>query len=122
MDPLNPMASTLDPAIAQIYQRANAVKQELRDSLTAEQKATSESELTEEERVKSANLAKLRHLVRRILETPARIRQLVADGMVEEAQDEWEPALKILEKWKSEGKGGPDVQECIDEGEAALRG
>jgi vacuolar protein sorting-associated protein 51 len=120
MDPLNPMASTLDPAIAYIYERANSVKSQLRSSLTSAQRA--EAEMSEEKRTKVARQASSRELAMHILHTPERLRYLVADGKIEEAKKEWEAPLKMLEKWKAEKVGGDDVQNCIDDGEAALRG
>jgi uncharacterized protein YeeX (DUF496 family) len=120
MDPLNPMASTLDPAIAQIYERANAIKSELRASMTPSQQA--EAEMSEEDRRKAESRRRTRDVVRKVLDTPERVRLLVAEGKGVEAKTEWEPVLKILESWKAQGKGGKDVQDCIEDGEAALRG
>lgn len=120
MDPLNPMASTLDPVIAHIYETADAVKSQLRASLLAAQQT--DAETSEEEKVAIAKRAKSRELVRFILDTPERLRCLVVEGKVEEAKREWEAPLKQLEKWKAEGVGGGDVQNCIDDGDAALRG
>lgn len=120
MDPLNPMAATLSPAIAEIYERADGVKAELRASMTPAQRA--EAEMSEEERVKAAKVARSRELARRVLAVPERLRELVKEGKVEEAQAEWEAPVALLRRWKEEGKGGVDVQDCIDDGEAALRG
>lgn len=120
MDPLNPMASTLDPAIAQIYERAAAVKAELRESMTPSQKA--KYEMSEEDRIKAEKRAKTKKVVTQVLETPARLRELVAQGKVEEAKKEWEEPLKLLQSWKEKGVGGSDVQDCIDDGTAALKG
>lgn len=120
MDPLNPMASTLDPAIAQIYERANAAKADLRASMTPTQQA--EAEMSDEDREKSVKRRRARDMVRKVLDTPERLRTLIAEGNMEEAKTEWQPALKILETWKINGQGGMDVQDCIDDGEAALRG
>jgi len=120
MDPLNPMAATLSPAIAEIYERADGVKAELRASMTPAQRA--EAEMSEGERVKVAKVARSRELARRVLAVPERLRELVKEGKVEEAQAEWEAPVALLRRWKEEGKGGVDVQDCIDDGEAALRG
>ncbi|ELR09934.1 hypothetical protein VC83_07229 [Pseudogymnoascus destructans] len=120
MDPLNPMASTLDPAIAQIYERANAAKADLRASMTLTQHA--EAEMSEEDREKAVKKRKAKDAVRKVLDTPERLRTLVADGNEEDARNVWEPVLRVLENWKEQGKGGMDVQDCIDDGEAALRG
>ncbi|OBT49049.1 hypothetical protein VE00_00125 [Pseudogymnoascus sp. WSF 3629] len=120
MDPLNPMASTLDPAIAQIYERANAAKADLRASMTPTQHA--EAEMSEEDRGRAVKRRKTRDAVKKVLDTPERLRTLVAEGNEEDARNVWEPVLRVLETWKEQGKGGMDVQDCIDDGEAALRG
>ncbi|KAH8819695.1 Vps51/Vps67-domain-containing protein, partial [Xylogone sp. PMI_703] len=120
MDPLNPMASTLDPAIASIYERANGIKMQFRDSMTESQRAR--AQMSAEEKAKAAKKDRLRDITKRVLETPERLRQLVAIGKLEQAKSEWEPVSKLLEKWKMQGVGGSDVQDCIDDGEAALKG
>jgi vacuolar protein sorting-associated protein 51 len=120
MDPLNPMAATLSPAIAEIYERADAVKAELRASMTPAQR--SGAEMSEEERARAAKLARSRDLARQVLSVPERLRELVGGGKVDEARAKWEAPLALLRRWKEEGKGGVDVQDCIDDGEAALRG
>jgi hypothetical protein len=120
MDPLNPMAATLSPAIAEIYERADTLKSELKASMTPAQRA--QAEMSEEEKAKIAKQKKSRDLARMVLGAPERIRRLVAEGKDEDAEREWEGPLSLLEKWKEEGKGGQDVQDCIDDGEAALRG
>lgn len=120
MDPLNPMASTLDPAIAQIYERADQVKTDLRLSMTPAQRA--KAELSKEEKEKMAARARSKALVNHILDTPERLRILVAEGRVEEATAEWKVPLATLRRWREEGKGGEGVLDCIEDGEAALRG
>jgi vacuolar protein sorting-associated protein 51 len=120
MDPLNPMAATLSPAIAEIYERADMLKAELRASMTPAQR--SEAEMSGEEKIKAAKLARSRELARRVLDVPERLRELIREGRLEEARAEWEAPLALLTRWREEGKGGQDVQDCIDDGEAALRG
>lgn len=120
MDPLNPMASTLDPAIAQIYERANAVKSELKASMSPSQQA--EAEMNDEDQRKAMDRRRAKEVVRKVLDTPERLRALIAVGKAEGARREWQPVLRVLESWKEQGKGGKDVQDCIDDGEAALRG
>jgi hypothetical protein len=114
------MAATLSPAIAEIYERADGVKAELRASMTPAQR--SEAEMSEEERVKAAKLARSRELARRVLAVPERLRELVGEGKLKEARAEWEAPLALLRTWMEEGKGGVDVQDCIDDGESALKG
>ncbi|RFU27908.1 hypothetical protein B7463_g8455, partial [Scytalidium lignicola] len=120
MDPLNPMASTLDPAIASVYERANGIKMQFRDSMTESQRI--KAQMSAEEKAKVEKRDKLREMAKKALNTPERLRQLVAIGKIEEARNEWEPVLRLLEKWKEQGVGGDDVQDCIDDGEAALKG
>lgn len=120
MDPLNPMASTLDPAIAAIYTKASAIKSDLRQSLPPNLRQ--EAEMDDEERSKAEKKRRQKEAVGRVLKTPERLREMVREGRVEEARECWLPVLRILEGWKSKGQGGSEVQDCIDDGEAALRG
>lgn len=82
----------------------------------------SQSSMTEENKAKQVKLERDKEAARMVLETPERLRVLVAEGKMEEARGLWEGVLSVLERWKSEGRGGEDVQDCIDDGEAALRG
>jgi len=120
MDPLNPVATTLDPAIASIYARAEAIKEELRASMPEARRR--EMEMGDEERVELQRRRRRKEVVLRVLETPERVRGLVSDGRGDEATKLWEGTLALLERWKERGVGGEDVQDCIDDGEAALRG
>ncbi|RDW67812.1 hypothetical protein BP6252_09208 [Coleophoma cylindrospora] len=112
MDPLNPMASTLDPAIANIYERAQSIKDELKSSLGEGPRQGRDAA----ERRKARNTAK------KVLETPENLRMLVAKGNTEEAKKQWEATRKLLERWRERGVGGQDVAACIEDGDAALRG
>lgn len=120
MDPLNPMASTLDPAIAHIYDRANTVKQELSASMGDEEKQRARMGKDEiaamERRRRAAKTAG------EILDVPERVRRLVQEGEEGEARELWEKTVHILQKWKQSSQGGVEVQYCIDDGEAALKG
>ena len=120
MDPLNPMASTLDPAIASIYERAGRIKEELRESMPEWQKK--EAGMSEEEREERLRKESVREVVLRVLDTPEKLRELVKESEEEEAKKLWQMTLRLLERWKERGVGGDDVQTCIDDGEAALRG
>jgi hypothetical protein len=120
MDPLNPMAKTLDPAIASIYERAERIKGELRESMSVGQRR--EWEMGEEERGRLRERNRVREVVGRVLGMPERLRVLVKGGKEEEARKLWETTLQLLETWKERGVGGDDVQNCIEDGEAALRG
>ena len=114
MDPLNPMATTLDPAIAQIYSQASSIRQSLRETVPPPDS---------EERQKDDALAKqrrARQLAREVLETPERLRTLVAEGKLLEARRQWEMPRRLLESWKAKGAGDKDVTDCLAEGDAAV--
>lgn len=115
MDPLNPMASTLDPAIAHIYSQASSIRDALRKSAPKPE----ESQSREEE---EARKRRTRELVTEVLETPARLRTLVRDGKVDEAKEAWRLPKKLLLTWKEKRIGGKDVDACLADGEAALKG
>ncbi|CAG9991429.1 unnamed protein product [Clonostachys byssicola] len=114
MDPLNPMASTLDPAIAQIYSQASAFRDSLRESIPSPDSEETRARRTVTRRRRTEELAV------QLLETPARIRSLVKEGKLVEAKRQWLMPRKLLVSWKELGEGGDDVQACIEEGDAAL--
>lgn len=114
MDPLNPMASTLDPAIAQIYSQASAIRETMRQSAPRPQ----EIEKAEAQR---ARKRRMRELVSEVLEAPDRVRALVQEGKFEEAEEAWRLPRKLLLKWKDRGLGGGDIDTCLAEGEAAVK-
>lgn len=116
MDPLNPMASTLDPAIAQIYTQASAIRDNLRKTIPAPSETAKESEEA------AARTLRTRQLALAALETPAKLRELVSEGRLEDARQAWKLPKRLLIAWKEQGLGGPDVDSCIQDGEAALRG
>jgi uncharacterized protein (DUF2461 family) len=45
----------------------------------------------------------------------------VREGKIAQAHKEWVLPRKLLESWKQKGIGGNDVEECIEEGDEALR-
>lgn len=114
MDPLNPMASTLDPAIAQIYSQASSIRDALRQSLPKPEQNKDAEE--------AARRKRTRELAVEVLETPDRIRMLVKEGRLNDARKEWELPRRLLGVWKDKGLGGDDIDACIKDGEAALRG
>jgi hypothetical protein len=118
MDPLNPMASTLDPAIAHIYTQASSIRDALRQSIPPpDSDATGPGDAEAEQRRR-----RTRELAVELLATPPRLRALVRDGKVQEAREQWERPRQLLEAWREQGLGGDDVQACIEEGNAALVG
>ncbi|KAI0475350.1 Vps51/Vps67-domain-containing protein [Xylariaceae sp. FL0804] len=116
MDPLNPMASTLDPAIAQIYSQASAIRESLRKSIPPPDKSRHAAEQAAQRK------AHTRKLALHVLDTPDKMRELIAEGRSEDARQAWLRPRKLLLLWKEKGLGGTDVDECIADGDAALRG
>lgn len=114
MDPLNPMASTLDPAIAQIYSQASSIREALRASAPKPEDAKKKDD-------ERARQRRTREIISEVLETPGCIRALVEEGRVEEAEEAWRLPKKLLLKWKEQGVGGKDVDMILADGEAALK-
>jgi len=112
MDPLNPMASTLDPAIAQIYSQAASIRDALREVVPPPPDDGDDEAAARKRTIQ---------LAREVLETPERIRRLVGEGREDEARRIWEMPRRLLEKWKEQGVGGEDVASCLEEGDAALK-
>lgn len=119
MDPLNPMASTLDPAIAKIYAQAASIREDMRKSV---EQGDEEGQRTDAAATAAAIRQRTKRLAIAALETPARLRKLVQEGRLDEARAEWEMPRRLLLLWKKQGVGGDDVDACIEEGDAALRG
>ncbi|KAI0468189.1 Vps51/Vps67-domain-containing protein [Xylaria cf. heliscus] len=116
MDPLNPMASTLDPAIAKIYKQASEIRDSLRESVAEPTEARKAEEALHQRRLRTRQLAV------EVLDTPDKIRTLVAEGRLDDARETWKMPRKLLLVWKEQGIGGGDVDECIADGDAAVRG
>ncbi|EFY89264.1 hypothetical protein J3458_018809 [Metarhizium acridum] len=115
MDPLNPMASTLDPAIAQIYSQASSIREKLRESVPAPD--SEEGRRREAERRRQ----RTRELAVEVLATPQKLRDLVKEGKMQEAKRQWEMPKRLLVAWKEMGVGGDEVQQVIDEGDAVFK-
>lgn len=109
------MASTLDPVIAQIYIQASSIRESLRESAPKPEDAKKRDE-------ERARKRRTRELVSEVLETPARIRALVEEGKVEEAEEAWRLPKKLLLRWKERGAEGKDIDAILADGEAALKG
>lgn len=115
MDPLNPMAATLDPAIAHIYSQASSIRDALRESAPKPEEAKSHREA-------QARKKRARELVAGVLDTPDRIRALAQEGRLDEAREAWAMPRQLLLAWKQKGIGGADVDACLTEGDAAVKG
>ncbi|KAJ6783976.1 hypothetical protein PWT90_06391 [Aphanocladium album] len=114
MDPLNPMASTLNPAIAQIYSQAADIREALRQSIPAPDSDQGKKHIAAQRRKRTRDLAV------QVLATPPRLRLLVKEGKLAEARRQWERPRRLLQMWQDKGIGGDEVQACIDEGDAAV--
>ncbi|SPO04296.1 uncharacterized protein DNG_06979 [Cephalotrichum gorgonifer] len=106
MDPLDPVASALDPKIAQIYSQAEKIRDDLRESVPR-------TDETEERR-------RTRELAREVLAMPDKLRALVSEGRAEEAAAAWEMPRRLLVIWDERGLGGADVARLIEEGDGIL--
>jgi hypothetical protein len=115
MDPLNPMATTLDPAIAQIYAQATSIRESLRASIPppdSEQGLAREAE---------ARRRRTKELAIEVAGVPARMRELVEAGKSEEAKRLWVLPRRLLETWLEKGVGGEeDVKSLIKQGDDVL--
>lgn len=116
MDPLNPMASTLDPAIAQIYTQASTIRDALRKTIAEPDESSKDAEEARQRKARTKQLAL------EVLETPTRVRALMDEGRLEDARQAWKRPRKLLLIWREQGVGGPEVNACIEAGDAALRG
>jgi len=110
MDPLNPVAGTLDVVVARIYEQANGVREGLRRQMGGIP--------DQRERKK----ARTRELAREVIEVPGRLKRLVEEGMREEAKKQWEMPRRLLERWREKGLGGGDVAALIEEGDRIVGG
>ncbi|KAB5518223.1 Vps51/Vps67-domain-containing protein [Coniochaeta sp. 2T2.1] len=115
MDPLNPVASTLDPAVGRVYEMARGVREDMKRRVEGDAKG-GEGESAERRRKRT------REVVREVSGTPERMRELVRRGRGEEVRGVWEVPRRLLVRWKEEGFGGGDVDEVLREGDEVVRG
>lgn len=114
MDPLNPMASTLNPAIAQIYSQAAEIRETLRASIPAPDSDEGQRRSAAQRRKRTRDLAV------QVLATPPRLRLLVGEGKLDEARKQWERPRRLLQAWQEKGLGGDEVEACLEDGDAAV--
>jgi hypothetical protein len=107
MDPLNPMASMLDPKIAQIYAQASSIRDALREEVPEPDEHAKRKQRT-------------RELAAEVLAMPQKLQDLVDEGRVEEAREAWMKPRRLLLLWKAKGLGGPDVQRCLEVGDGVF--
>ncbi|KYK54749.1 hypothetical protein DCS_06709 [Drechmeria coniospora] len=115
MDPLNPMASTLDPAIAQIYSEAASIRDLARQTVPPPDSDAGKQRADRARRQRTAELAK------EVVATLPRLRELAKRGSLVEARRQWELPRRLLASWKERGVGGDDVANLMEEGDAIVR-
>ncbi|EQL01243.1 Vps51/Vps67-like protein [Ophiocordyceps sinensis CO18] len=99
MDPLKPLASTLDPAIAQIYSQASSIRQATRETVPPPD--------SDEGRARDAQARrrKTRRLAVEALATPQRLRDLAQQGKTDEARRQWELPRRLPQAEAARGRG-----------------
>ncbi|KAK1757274.1 Vps51/Vps67-domain-containing protein [Echria macrotheca] len=108
MDPLNPVAGTLDVVVARVYEMAARAREGLREEIIPR---------TEDG---DGNRKRTRELAREVLSVPGRLRRLVEEGKEEEARREWVMPRRLLERWRERGVGGEEVGALMEEGDAIV--
>lgn len=103
MDPLAPTTHTLGPAIAHIAETAASLSSSMQNLRNKPEglgiDIHVQGEPQEEEAV--ARKQKQQEIVRWVLGTPRRLRDLMDAEQEEEAAKEWEEVSKILDKWNN---------------------
>jgi len=107
MDPLNPMASMLDPKIAQIYAQASGIRDALREEVPKPDEDVKRRQRT-------------RELAAEVLAMPQKLHTLVEEGRIEEARQAWMKPRKLLLMWRAKGLGGVDVERCLEVGDSVF--
>lgn len=110
MDPLNPMAGTLDLVVKGIYEQASGLREEMRREVGGKEEGEGEG----------GRRKRTRELAKEVLEVPGRLRRLMEEGREEEAKKEWEMPRRLLVRWKERGVGGKGVEELIEEGDGIV--
>ncbi|PKS07174.1 hypothetical protein jhhlp_005774 [Lomentospora prolificans] len=114
MDPLTPMASDLDPKIAQIYSQASQIRDALRNSVP---KPAEGADLDEES---IRRRQRTQQLAAEVVAMPPKLRALVEEGRLEDARKAWEMPRRLLEVWREKKLGGADVMTVLEEGDAIV--
>jgi len=118
MDPLIPATSTLSPAISHIAETAAALSTSLvqKTSHVQGNTAADGAEQTDQH-LQSEGKEQQRQTVQWALDTPRRLRIMVAEGQRDAADAEWTEMQKLLVKWE----GVEGVEELRNRCEAALQ-
>jgi preprotein translocase subunit SecD len=101
MDPLAPTTHTLSPAISHIAETAASLSSSIHSVAARPQGLGIEVRVEDEseENEKRERKKKEQETVRWVLDTPRRLRALVAADKDEEAEKEWNEVSGILDKW-----------------------
>ncbi|GAB7361391.1 hypothetical protein MBLNU230_g1444t1 [Neophaeotheca triangularis] len=110
MDPLTPTTATLEPAIGHIAEVAVGLSKDLQNSRLSSDGAEDGSAAAAEKRNQQQT-------VRWVLDTPERMRKMLAEGRKADAEAEWEDVSTLLDKWDNV-KG---VAELREKGQSLLR-
>lgn len=105
MDPLTPTTSTLTPAISHIAETAANLSASLVEktpkALRIIRQGSGSSDPEQPKRITQDLLQKKneRQTVRWVLNTPRRLRELISDQKLPEADADWTEVKALLEKW-----------------------
>ena len=118
MDPLAPTTHTLGPAISHIAETAASLSSSMQGIQSGPgglgiNIRVQKDDVEKEETVKKRKQAET---VRWVLDTPRRLRDMLDQGLDEDAEKEWEQVSQILDQWK----GVAGVQELREECEIIL--
>ncbi|KAK4231997.1 Vps51/Vps67-domain-containing protein [Podospora fimiseda] len=102
MDPLTPMAGTLDLVVEKVYNLAEGLRGEMRAQVANIPEEKRETEET-------------RRVAKEMIKVPGRIKRLIEEGRVDDAKREWEIPRRLLCHWKEKGVGGEEVGKMIEE-------
>ena len=101
MDPLAPTTSTLSPAISHIAETAASLSSSLLDKTALSPNITPGITVQDTTNREDLKQKVSQETVRWVLDAPRRLRWLISDGKVEEAEADWAEVVALLDKWQS---------------------
>ena len=101
MDPLAPTTSTLSPAISHIAETAASLSSSPLDKTAPSPNITPGITVQDTTNREDLKQKASQETVRWVLDAPRRLRWLVSDGKVEEAEADWAEVVVLLDKWQS---------------------
>lgn len=116
MDPLNPMAGTIDLVVGRVYDMARGLREEMREHCGGEQGRQQGGGGMADRKKRT------KELVREVYRGMERMRGFVQQGDRPQAEKEWELPRRLLVKWQEMGVGGKEVRELLREGDGILKG